>query len=198
MSISDFPAGWSTSKDDSEDDATASFQKQLAGCLGAPSDLLYGAAVRQESPDFDSPDGNTSLSETLSIDRTERAEQVFDVLHQSNMTDCMADSMGDYINRAFAESDDSDLQSAEVGDVEVGQLSAGHYGDDTVAMRATIPVEVSGLSISVYFDVLYVRSANTVVSVVFQSQDTPVDPQMTSKFTRLAVRKVAQQSPPAG
>ena len=200
LTISDFPAGWSTSKDSSDDSESSGFQDQLAECLGAPDGLMNkdGAAAHEESPDFDAADGNTSVSETLSIDRTERAEQIFTILHQPNLTDCMSDAMGDYMKKVLADSDDADLQSAKLGDVEVGQLSAGHYGDDTVALRATLPFEVSGLSTSVYFDVLYVRHANAVESMIFQGLGTPVDPVTTARFTRIATRKLMQQDLPTG
>ncbi|MEJ7628875.1 MAG: hypothetical protein WKF54_04715 [Nocardioidaceae bacterium] len=200
LSISDLPAGWSTSKDESDDSETAEFETQLADCLGAPSSIVNAdeAAVHVESPDFDSPDGNTTISETLSVDRTERTEQVFAVLHQSNLTDCMTDALGAYMQKTFADSDDPDIQSAKLGDVEVGQLSAGHYGDDTVALRATVPVEVSGISISVYLDVLYIRQGNAVENLTFEGVGTPVDPQTTARFAQLATRKLIQQDLPTG
>jgi hypothetical protein len=200
LSINDLPAGWSTSKDESDDSDAAEFQTQLADCLGAPSSIVSGdeAAVHVESPDFDSPDGNTTISETISVDRAERVEQVFAVLHQSNLTDCMTEALGDYMKQAFADSDDPDVQSVKLGDVEVGQLSAGHYGDDTVALRATVPVEVSGISTSVYFDVLYIRQGNAVENLTFEGLGTAVDPQTTARFALLATRKLSQQDLPTG
>jgi hypothetical protein len=200
LSISDFPAGWSTSKDESDDDDATAFQEQLADCLGASPDLIRGdrAAAHEDSPDFDSPDGNTTISETLSVDRMERADQIFAVLHQSNLTDCMTEALGPYMEKAFADSDDPNLQTANLGDVEVGQLSAGRYGDDTVAIRATVPVEVGGFSTSVYLDVLYVRHANAVASLTYEGVGTPVDPETTDTFTRLATRKMTQQTFPTG
>jgi hypothetical protein len=200
LSISDLPAGWSTSKDQSDDSDTTEFQKRLADCLGAPSSIVNGdeAAVHVESPDFDSPDGNTTISETLSVDRTERGEQLFEVLHQSNFTECMTDTFGAYIKKTFADSDDPDVQSATLGEVEVGQLSAGQYGDDTVALRVTVPIEISGVSTSVYLDVLYVRQGNAVENMTFEGVGTPVDPQTTARFTRLATRKLTQQDLPTG
>jgi hypothetical protein len=200
LSISDLPAGWSTSKDESDDSESTEFQKQLADCLGAPTSIINGdeAAAHVETPDFDSPDGSITVSETLSVDRTERTKQVFAILHKSNFTDCMTDALGAYMKKAFADSDDPDLQSVKLGDLEVGQLSAGQYADDTVALRATVPVEVSGISTSVYLDVLYVRQDNAVENMTFEGVGTPVEPQTTAKFTRLATRKLTQQTLPTG
>jgi hypothetical protein len=200
LSISDFPAGWSTSEDESDDDDSTALQEQLSDCLGAPPDLIGGdrAAAHEESPNFDSPDGNTTISETLGVDRMERVDQVFAVLHQSNLTDCMTEALSAYMEKVIADSDDPDLQTANLGDVEVGQLSTGHYGDDTVAIRATVPLEVGGFSTSVYLDVLYVRYANAVANLFFEGVGTPVDPQTTAQFTRLATRKMTQQTFPTG
>ena len=195
LNISDFPAGWSTSKDKSDDSDTSLFQKQLGDCLGASTSILSGdkAAVYVESPDFDSPDSNTTVSETLSVDRTERAQQVFAILHQSNLTKCMTDALSAYMKKSFADSDDADVRSAKLGEVEVGQLSSGHYGDDTVSLRATVPVSFSGISTSVYLDVLYVRRGDAVENLTFQSAGTPVDPETTARFARLATRKLTKQ-----
>jgi hypothetical protein len=201
LTISDFPTGWSTSKDDSDsnDSSDKKFDKQLADCLHAPVGLLDSGgtdSVDADSPDFDSPDGNTTISESISIADSSRVNQLFSVLHQDNAVSCVSTTVNAYVKEELAKSDDPDVKQAKFGDVEVGQLSTGHYGDDTVGMRANLPIQVQGLTLHVYLDLLFVRHANTAAFLTFESEGTPVASADTDKYAQLATDKLSRISLP--
>jgi hypothetical protein len=203
LTISDLPQGWSTSKqDDSDDSDTDKFATELSDCLHAPPGVLgdkdTADSVHEDSPDFDSPDGDTTISETVSVSRSSHADQVFALLRQPNATDCLTTAMTEVVKQMIADSKDADLHKATIGDVQVGQLNAGHYGDDTVALRITVPLEVSGLSVSVYDDEVYIRHSNAVANLSFEGTGTPVDTEIASKFAKLATQKLVQGTYPAG
>lgn len=203
LTISDLPQGWSTSKeDDSDDSNTDKFATELSDCLHAPPGLLgdkdTADSVHEDSPDFDSPDGDTTISETVTVGRTSHVDQVFALLRQSNATDCLTTAMREVTKQLIADSKDADLHKATIGDVQVGQLNAGHYGDDTLALRITVPLEVSGLSISVYDDEVYIRHSNAVANLEFQGTSTPVDTETAAKFAKLATQKLTQGTYPSG
>lgn len=204
LTVSDAPAGWSTSKADDSDDPADSdkFETQLSDCLHAPPGLIGDKdtpdSVHADSPEFDAPDGNSSVSETVSVGRTSHVDQMFALLKQANATDCFTTTVGGLMKQEFDSSDDPDLKQAKLGDVSVGQLNAGHYGDDTVAMRVTVPFEVSGLSMSVYLDEVYIRHANSVADLELQGTGSPVDTQTAAKFAQLATKKLTQGTYPVG
>jgi hypothetical protein len=200
LTISDFPAGWSTSKDDSADDnSDKRFDQQLADCLHAPAGLLHSGGAQSadaDSPDFDSPDGDTTISESVSVAQSDRVDQLFTVLKQDNATDCISTTVNAYLKDQLAKTDDPDVKDATIGHVEVGQLSAGHYGDDTVAMRATLPVSAKGLTLKVYLDLLFIRHANSSAFLTFVNEGTPVDPATTDKYAQLATDKLTRTTIP--
>lgn len=203
LTISDLPQGWSTSKeDDSDDSDTDKFATELSDCLHAPPGLLGDKdtpdSAHEDSPDFDSPDGDTTISETVTVGRTSHIDQVFALLRQSNATDCLTTAMSEVTKQLIADSKDADLHKATIGDVKVGQLNAGHYGDDTLALRITVPLEVSGLSISVYDDEVYIRHSNAVANLQFEGTGTPVDTDTASKLAELAMQKLTQGTFPVG
>lgn len=201
LTINDFPSGWSTSKDDpdSNDSSDKKFDTQLADCLHAPVGLLHSGgtdSVDADSPDFNSPDGNTTISESISIAQSSRVKQLFSVLHQDNAVSCVSTTVNAYVKEELAKSNDPDVKQAKFGQIEVGQLSTGHYGDDTVGMRATLPIEVQNLTLHVYLDLLFLRHANAAAFLTFESEGTPVAATDTSKYAQLATEKLSRISLP--
>jgi hypothetical protein len=200
LTISDFPSGWSANRDKSDDADNEKFSQQLSTCLHAPAGLLgheSSEAVSEDSPSFDPPDGgDTSINETVAISRLTRVQQLLRVLQQSNATDCLASTLNSFIKTQVAKSDDPDVRAATIGDVEVGQVSFPTYGDESVPMRATIPVSGNGLTIKVYVDVLFVRHQNAVIIMTFEASGSPVDAEVEQKFAKVAADKLAGVSLP--
>lgn len=202
LTISDMPQGWSTSKSDSDDTGdTSQMEAQLSDCLHAPPGLIGDEdgpdSTHVDSPDFNSPDGNTTIDETVSVSTPALIDEGFTVLKAPTATDCYATAVNALLKQEIAQSTDKDLKSATIGDADVGQLNAGRYGDDTVAMRVTIPLSVSGFSSHVYLDVIFIRHSNAVATLEFESTGTPVDTHTTAQFAQLATRKLAQGTYPA-
>lgn len=200
LTISDFPSGWSTSKDGSGNDSSdKKFDQKLADCLHAPAGLLGQGGANSadaDSPDFDSPDGDTTISETVSVAQADRVDQLFTVLKQNNATECLSTTFNDYLKQELAKTNDPEVKQATIGQIQVGQLSTGHYGDDTVAMRATLPVTAKGLTVNVYLDLLFVQHDNAVASLTFESEGTPVDSPTTDKYAQLATDKLTRTTFP--
>lgn len=200
LSIGDFPSGWSTSKDKSNDDNSKKFVQQLSSCLHAPRGLLgrgHTDAASEDSPDFDSPDGgDTTVSETVSVSRLVKVQQLLRVLQQTNATDCFASALNVYIKTQVANSSDPDVRAATVGDVQVGQVSFPTYGEESVPMRASIPVSANGFSTKVYVDLLFVRHANAVAILSFEATGTPVDADTEQKYAKIAADKLSSVALP--
>ena len=132
LQLDDFPAGWSTSKPEDTGDEATKFQQPLARCLDLPVDMFTSGAAesaRAETLDFNSPDNNQRISESVTITTSERATNLTNALAGSKAADCLGATLDEYMHYQFENDDDPDIRQADLGTVSAGAVSFPRYGD---------------------------------------------------------------------
>jgi hypothetical protein len=197
--VSDFPAGWATTPDTGTD-ATTAADIALASCLRVPAALLTGKAgdtARVKSPNFNAPTGNATASETVSASAGNRVATLMTALKQPGAIGCLTTLLNTAIRTETAASTDPTIKNATIGSVQLGQLSTGRYGDDTVAFRATIPITAQGLSLIAYIDEIYIRRGGAVASLTFEDVGTAFDTTTQTQLATTAAAKLTAANIPA-
>jgi hypothetical protein len=198
LRINDFPTGWSTSPDDSDNSDSKKQDAELAHCLNVPLGEISGPAGKDEAevdtPDFNAPGGNPSTSEDVSISTTHEETQEMNVLSQSSASGCLSTYLNELLKMEL--SSDKSTKGVTVGHLTVGNVSFPTLGDQTVAFRASVPISGEGISISVYVDPIFMRLGNASVAMFYVSEGSPFDPAMEVSTARKAMKKLREAHVP--
>ena len=90
---------------------------------------------------------------------------------------------------------DGRLQSGmTLRDVTIARLYVSEVGDEVVAYRVTVPVDTGGSTVSVYADLVLVRSGRAVAGMAFQSEFSPFVTEDTERYIALAAERLAVAS----
>jgi hypothetical protein len=191
LTVSDFPAGWSTSPS-SNSAGSAKYDQQFAACLHAPVSVFQKSGpdtAEADSPDFNSPeDTNASASETISIETTASIDEGFRVLKSPNLPGCATTALTAYFKVSLAKQ--AATEHATIGQATTGQLSFPSIGEDTVAISVTVPVTVKGFTITEYVDLIYVRRRNAEIEMEFSNTESPFDVRSAETITRKAYKQL--------
>ncbi len=198
--ISDFPTGWASAPDTSPG-ASDKADAALAKCLHVPVSVVTGkgdvSSVRANSPDFNAPSGNATASEIVTVSTTSRVVTLMTALKSPAATGCLGALLDTAVKVTVAQSTNPILKQATIGSVQVGQLSTGHYGDDTVAFRVSVPLTAESLSVTAYLDEIYIRRANAVASLTFEDVFSAFDTTIETQLAATAANKLAAVDIPA-
>jgi hypothetical protein len=192
LTVNDFPSGWATSEATPKD---VKSQTLLATCLHIPVELVTGdgpGIVVEQSPDFNSPDGDSSVSDAVLVSSGENLDTLFAGLRSPNFPDCARQD----VDQGFKD-DPSALDGATLGRLDVGQISFPSIGDDLEAIRVHVPVSKDGASVDVYLDLVFVRSGNAVADLEFDSEFDTFPTSDEQRTARLAVQRIQSVSFPS-
>jgi hypothetical protein len=190
LSLDDFPPGWESESDDSDDDSEES-QQRIADCVGVEFEVLYGSSAEAESPNFVSSD-DVEISNIVKLASDEEAAaRAFDIASGPEFGECMAAELTDVIKEAAADEDD-----IAVGEPSLNEMSFGDYGDGTLAYRLTIPMETQGLSVEVVGDFVVVRVGRAQTTLSVLSFGSPYDVEALGELTRIATDRLARELKP--
>ena len=81
-----------------------------------------------------------------------------------------------------------------LGDVTVARLNVFEVGDEVIAYRVTVPVNSGRSTVSVFADLVLVRSGRAVASLAFQSELSPFFIEDTERYVALAADRLAAAS----
>ncbi|WP_162941790.1 hypothetical protein [Desertimonas flava] len=191
LTLADFPPGWeSTPVEESEPDDR--LDEQLAECLGVDVSELAPSNPDAQSPDFASSTGEVVSSTVAFAPTVADATAALAVRRQEGATECYAAAIRMLLVENLANPDDGEElpDDVDIGEPTVNEMSFEALGDETLAVRITVPFEVDGLSADYYFDVVNVRVGRVGVTTGFQSVLTPFDIDEAARLTGIVVDRV--------
>lgn len=188
LTLDDFPAGWSETPA-VEDDGDPEADRALAECAGVEGDKLIDTPADAETGRFSDPDGEAFVEQTVGLMPTEdEAATPFAAFTSNDVIACFAD----VYNELFASSlDDEDLpDDAEIGEITVARLNVTPVGDDTAALRVSVPISVPGITVDVTVDLVLTRVGRSLSGLSFQSTFGPIDVELLDQYNDLAASRL--------
>jgi len=175
LKLSDLPSGWQQL-----DSGQANSE---AGCEGIDA-ARAAVSARQKSPDFASGNGNTKAQGFVYMYAdVSRATHAYAQLSSQSTRRCVADALG----RALAAQKHA---GATVGTITSGQVAMSPIGDERAEGRFTIPISASGLTISIYVDLVFVRTGRAVAGLTLESVLIPFDETLRDRLTTTVVDRL--------
>jgi hypothetical protein len=184
--LADFPSGWSEIPE-SDTEAQQNVQAQIAECAGAeePRAVDFGGAS-VETGTFTSP-SDESVEHTVGVaGSASEAEERMAGLAAPDFATCVHGVYENYF-------EDQPLpEDATVGELTVARLNVSPVGDETIAYRVTVPVDLGSSTVEVYADVVAVRSGRAVAGLAFGSELAPFPTEDVERYVALAAERLAQ------
>ena len=194
LTLSDFPAGWTSKPPSNNSNPSQDISAQLAKCLGVSQAELSKAPARYDSPDFSDSRSNDTASNTVSYRATAADNQSsFAVVSSPKVPGCLTTAVGAVIDQAIAHpTNPSDTlpAGASIGTATVSQMSFPQFGDKSVAYQLKVPISYQSLSIDAYVDVIYAMKGRAGVSMFFEGVDTPFPIDQAQHYTGLVVGRL--------
>jgi hypothetical protein len=189
LTLQDFPAGWEAEPADDDEDSSLD-KDALAECVGVEYDELYDdSAAEAESRTFISPQDEEIDHEVGIASDEEWTRSVFEITSGDKWRNCVAEQMQSSIADAVKKED----KDAKVGDVTVNEMGFESFGDETTAMRVTIPLEVNNFNIEASLDFVAVRVGRAMMIVTASSVGTGLSADELAEFVDIAVKRLDQE-----
>jgi hypothetical protein len=197
LRLSDFPAGWTSSPQDKSPNYP-NLDAEVAKCLGVSvQELNHSGPADVDSPDFSDSDNNTVSSSVGYAPNVAKAEQEFSVISGPNVPSCLTPAVQKLVSYAIAHpSDPSNTlpPGATIGASTVAQMSFPAFGDQSIAYRVTIPVNVKGLTVSLYLDIISATKGRAGAELDFEGVGTPIASDQEEHYVGLVVGRMANTS----
>ena len=184
--VSDFPSGWTETPyvDDPANDET---NKLLADCLGLDRPSIGDSPAKARTGDFTSPEEDIEISQIVGLEAAEQdAVDIIEAFGDPDTPTCFAEVYGD----TFAESADLGEGVEVGGEITVAAVRVAPAGDDTSALRVTVPLASDGLEVDVFADAVIVRVGRSLSFMFFASQGTPVDAGTIDDYAAVAASRL--------
>lgn len=196
LKSSDFPSGW-TSKphDSSKSDSDKVFDQQIADCLGVPvAEISKEGPANVDSPDFSDPDGNATISSSVSyLASSDLAKSKFTLYNGAKVPQCLGLAFSGVMKDSIQNpkpGTDTLPPGTTVGDAKVDKLSLPSMGDESVAYRLVVPIDVSGQKINLTIDFAVIRKGRVGITTTFQGTNSPVSAADEQKYSAAVVGRV--------
>jgi hypothetical protein len=194
LTSAQFPSNW-TQQSSPATPLDAQAQQMLATCLHVPASELQADpsdVATADSPQFEAPGGVGSVQETVDITTTAHEVAEFQVLAQSQVPTCLGQVFGSYLKSSLA----SSTPGVTVGTLTMRPLTVSQIGDATDAFQATIPVTANGQSITLYVDLVFLRSANADIVLTLVDQSS-ISGHAAGQYAGAALQRLQAVNPPA-
>lgn len=187
LTLQDFPPGWEASPADEEDDDARENREFIATCMGVDYDDLYNDSnAKADSPDFTS-ENDEELSVSVQVDSSEESmATAFELASRPEYRECVAEGLSDILEEQAEEAD----EDVEIGELTLNELSAGSFGDDTVAFRATVPMEVQGFNLDVTMEFVVVRVGRAQTGLTTLGVGSNLSTEEFIGYVELAVKRL--------
>jgi hypothetical protein len=172
LRLTDFPSGW-----------RADPPEETGECAGIQKlSERFVLLAHEDSKDFSEGDSEASSSAGLFNDEATAREALNyeeGAVQSSEFRDCLDRELR---KRATSE--------VTFGDIKIGQVSFPKFGERSSAWEIAITGQTSGLSITVYLDVVFVLQSNALAVVEFTDVGTPFDEQMREHLVGVVVDRM--------
>lgn len=187
LTLQDFPPGWESTPTDDDDDRKG--RENIATCVGVEYDDLYrDSNANAKSPDFKS-EGDDEVSSSVTVDRDEGwMIDAFEIASRPKFRECVVDGIVETVEASVAESG----EDVEVGAITINEMSFGSFGDETLAFRMTIPLDVSGFSFEAKGDFVVVRVGRAQTSASSFSLGSGLSTEEFTGYVDLAVQRLTE------
>jgi hypothetical protein len=193
LRLSDFPAGWEAkAHQDSPDNPDVT--KQAATCLHVSPSAL---SSRDNKTHVDSPDFSSSseqeVSNSVALDATAtEAISQFAAFEQPQAPNCLTQAVSAVIQSALKHPTTGSTlpQGVKIGQASVNALSFPNFGDKTVAFRMTVPVQASGLNVSVYVDIVLLLKGRAGSTLTFEDTLSPFPTDQAEQLTQIVAGRL--------
>ena len=182
LTLDDVPSGWEQLPGSEDDEAD---QEQIAECVGVDVADLYEEDNPEADATFGAPDDSELQVGWTTAATVDVAEFRFETLTSDRALDCLRDVVVDAIPA------DGDF---EVGEVSLNRVSFPQFGDDSTAIRVTVPVTAQGMSVEAFFDAVFVRAGRAIGTVNYLSFFSPADPAKVEGFVQTMLDKLDRQA----
>jgi hypothetical protein len=193
LTLSDFPAGWTSQPPSNNSNPSQNISAQLAKCLGVSHAEFSKAPANYDSPNFADSNNNTA-SNSVGYRATATAEQsVFAIVSSPNAPGCLTTAVGALFDQAIAHptNPSSTLPAgATVGTPTVSQMSFPQFGDKSVAYQLKVSVSFQSLSIDAYVDIIFVLKGRAGVTMYFEGVSNPFPIGQAQHYTGLVVGRL--------
>lgn len=202
LTLADFEPGWSEVPNDPEDPFEALYDerdRRLSECSGRPdSGDLIGASVgeaKAETGTFTSPDTDSTIDSSVGLaPDVPTAIAGMAELEDPRLPACLQETFRWFIQTVIDSPPNPDNalpEGASIGEVTVARLNVAPVGDQVVALRTTLPLQIGGITVTQYFDLVFVRSGRALVALQFGSVWQPFETNYLDWFTAIAAGRLA-------
>ena len=194
LKLSDMPSGWTAEPADN-DEGDPDIANGIAECLDVPVDeFKQEGPAKVESPTFNDPEEDFSIQNEVSyLADADLAKERFDLLAGDDVPGCFAEGMSAFIDEMIENPPDPENtlpKGAEIGDPKVQEMSFPNLADHTVAYRVSLPLEFSGLTFTLYVDLVGVVKGRVGTMFFFQGFDSPFDTDDAQGYVQKVVDRI--------
>lgn len=189
LTLSDFPAGWSEEPAEDDDPSNEALQNRVRDCFGPTSAELFDADASAETGKFTDPADDSTIDQRITITATvDLAEAFMAAASADGVAECLTAAYRDELPAVLAEAQGT--EGYEVGDITAATLNVGDIGEESVAYRVTVPINVQFLTVSLIGDVVLVRKGRSVSGLNFISDTDPTPIEEITQYTTLAASRL--------
>ena len=202
LALTDFGPGWSEVPADPGDpfeDLDDERDRRLSECSGSVgSENLMVSVVgeaKAETGTFTAPDTDSTVNHSVGLSRdAQAAAAAMAGLEDPNLPACLQEVFRWFVQTVIdnpPNPSDTLPEGASIGDVTVARLNVSPVGDQVVAFRTTLPIRIGSLTVTQYFDLVYVRSGRALAQLQFGAVFQPFDTPMFDWMTAVATNKLS-------
>lgn len=189
LRLGDFPAGWTEGSPvptKGPDENTV----ELAKCLHTSTEVIEEKSpVEVESPRFGY--ATAKIFNKIAVEGSEAiAKEQFGLFAEPQMPACLSK----VFSAALAH---ESTKGVTAGTPVVSRMSFPPYADQSTAFRVQLPVTSKQLHVSLYLDVVIVRSGRTLAEITFQGSILPVATTTEEHLTEITADRM-EGKPVAG
>jgi hypothetical protein len=197
----DLPDGW-VAKADNGADRSAEQEAETALCLGVPTaELSSNTPASSGSVAFKSPDGSQTISSTVTyLADANAAHERFLVIDGPKVPGCMGKALADVLEKALTtpRGGGSPPAGLELGTPTFQEIPFAHVGDETVAYRFELPVTLSGRSLRLAADLVFVRIGRASVNLAFETTSSNLTAQEEQRYAQVIADRASAHQTKAG
>jgi len=191
--LADFPAGWSEVPSVDVEGP----EQEIASCLGRTR-RIGGGEASAETGDFTSP-ADDDVAEAVEIAASEdEAIAVVSALNGPDVPACLQGVYRDFVQDLIDNPPDQASELPEgttLGDLTVARLNVTSVGDETSALRVSVPIVLkAGTTITQYIDMVVVRSGRALAVVAFNSTLSPFPTEDIDEYVGIAASRLPSEA----
>jgi hypothetical protein len=171
LRLSDFPTGWRGEPPDDSDEGCSGIEK-----LSDRYDLL----AKADSDDFAQGESTRAHSTSSLFPDEEAARDALNYVEGSIQSERYRDCLVDFFRG----------EDLTVGDLTVGQVSFPKLGDRSSAWEIVAPLESEGVSVTAFYDIVFIRTGTALSVIFFGDTFTPFDEAMREQLGRRVAERM--------